>query len=102
MKLNRRSFLGLIGLAPAAVLATKIPAVPAPKMIGFNASAPAFLKKEFNGFGDVAYVGTGATQSIPHSYAHNPSMIIIRKDGGWEMKPIPINGGHFEKSYDFL
>ena len=78
MKLNRRSFLGLIGLAPAAVVAAKLPALPVPVV----EVEPAYLaygwKKIFS------YVGDGSVERIiPHELGFKPQMLLIKKTDGW-------------------
>lgn len=76
MKLNRRSFLGLIGLAPAAVIAAKLPALPVP------VAEPAYLNVLWKqGF---TYVGDGSVERIiPHELGFAPKFMLIKKADGW-------------------
>jgi len=77
MKLNRRSFLGLIGLAPAAVVAAKLPALTVP--VAEPTYHDLVWKKGFS------YDGDGATERfISHSYGHAPTFILIKKKEGWK------------------
>ena len=74
MKLNRRSFLGLIGFAPAAVLAAKLPI---PEQVQNSGK----FYCEFS----TSYIGTGAAQSIPHSLGLAPrAFMLIKKKEGWQ------------------
>lgn len=76
MKLTRRNFLGLIGLAPAAVIAAKLPALPVP------VAEPAYLnvlwKPRFTYFG-----GGSVERIIPHELGFKPQLLLIKKVDGW-------------------
>ena len=77
MKLKRRNFLGLIGLAPAVVIAAKLPDWPVP--IAEPTYHDLVWKKGFS------YVGDGATERfIPHSYGVAPKFMLIKKKEGWQ------------------
>ena len=80
MKLTRRNFLGLIGLARGAVIAAKLPALPAP------VAEPTYLNVLWKqGF---TYFGDGSVERfIPHSLGFAPTFMLIKKTDGWHSYP---------------